>query len=204
MNLQELDWEDVIGLRIWTSGALLSTWLWNCMHNLTGRGTTGFWRRSPTQNFSWIATNKFNHNELRSYRGNIVTGLPLQEWLTRPYDILEHHQPHHIPNLQDSPHHTLDYSSKFFPRHITLSPNVLLLDNWHAHCCHTQIRKISITTYFFTATWPNPCLIVTNFHTLYTCITFPSSPTAHYRLNVEYTACYLRLRNAGSTTNMQH
>jgi len=33
---------------------------------------------------SWIATNKFNHNELRSYRGNIVTGLPLQEWLTTP------------------------------------------------------------------------------------------------------------------------
>ena len=74
---------------------------------------------------SWIVTNKFHHNERRSYRGNIVTGLPLQEWLTRPYDILEHHQPHHIPDLQDSPLHTLDYSSKFIPRHITLSPNVL-------------------------------------------------------------------------------
>jgi len=49
MNLQELDWEEVIGLRIWTSGALLSTWLWNCIHNLTGRGTTGSWRRSSTQ-----------------------------------------------------------------------------------------------------------------------------------------------------------
>lgn len=46
MNLKELVWEDVIGLRIWTSGALLSTWLWNCMHNLIGGGTTGFWRRS--------------------------------------------------------------------------------------------------------------------------------------------------------------
>jgi hypothetical protein len=31
---------------------------------------------------SWIVTNKFNLNELRSYRGNIVTGLPLQEWHT--------------------------------------------------------------------------------------------------------------------------
>jgi hypothetical protein len=138
---------------------------------------------------SWIVTNKFNHNELRSYRGNIITGLPLQEWLTRPYDILEHHQPHHIPDLQDSPLHTLEYSSKFIPLHTTLPPNVLLLDNWHARCCNTQIQKINITTYFFTKTRPNPCLIATNFRTLYTCITFQSCPTAHYRLNVDYTAC---------------
>jgi hypothetical protein len=46
MNLEELGCEDVTGPRIWTSDALLSTRLWNCMDNLTGGGTTGFWRSS--------------------------------------------------------------------------------------------------------------------------------------------------------------